>query len=100
MKRYGLRFTPEASQIIARLPPETKKLIRTSLDEVVLDPFKGDELQGELSGFRSLKPKRFRVIYKVNEVESLIEVYYVGARRDVYENFRLLLREIQTQGEG
>lgn len=70
---------------------ETKGLIRASLDEVTLDPFKGSELQRELSGFRSLKPKRFRVIYKVNEVESLIEVYYVGPRRDVYESFRELL---------
>ena len=94
MKRYELRFTPEASRLVACLPPETKRLIKASLDEVTLDPFKGSELQRELSGFRSLKPKRFRVIYKVNEVESLIEVYYVGPRKDVYESFRELLGAI------
>lgn len=89
MKRYELRFTPEASRLVACLPPETKGLIRASLDEVTLDPW-------ELSGFRSLKPKRFRVIYKVNEVGSLLEVYYVGPRRDVYESFRELLEKTQT----
>ena len=91
MKKYRPRFTPEASRIIAHLPPEAKKLVRTSIDELTSQPFKGDELQMELSGFRSLKSKRYRIIYKVNEADSSIDIYYVGLRKDVYETFRELL---------
>ncbi|HIE23411.1 MAG TPA: hypothetical protein EYP68_04195 [Candidatus Korarchaeota archaeon] len=98
MKKYKARFTPETSRIIAHLPPETKRLIRASIDELTSQPFKEDELQMELSGFRSLKPKRYRIIYKVNEVDSSIDIYYVGLRKDVYENFRRLLEKWKSEG--
>lgn len=97
MKKYKPKFTPEASRIIASLPPEIKKLIRTSIDELTSHPFKGDELQMELSGFRSLKPKRYRIIYKVNEADSSIEIYYVGPQRYVYENFKRLLEKMKKE---
>ena len=91
MKKYRKRFTPEASRIIAYLSPEVKRLIRTSIDELTSQPSKGDELQLELSMFRSLKSKRYRIIYKVNEADSSIDIYYVGLRKDVYDTFRELL---------
>jgi mRNA-degrading endonuclease RelE of RelBE toxin-antitoxin system len=91
VKKYRKRFTPEASRIIAHLSPEVKRLIRTSIDELTSHPSKGDELQMELSGFRSLKSKRYRIIYKVNEADSSIDIYYVWLRKDVYDTFRELL---------
>lgn len=97
MRKYTVKFAPEAARIITHFPPEVKKLIRASIDEVVTEPFKGDELHMELAGFRSLKPKRYRIIYKVDEVDSTIEVYYVGPRRDVYQNFKKLLSEIRPK---
>ena len=51
----------------------------------------GTELTGELDGFRSYRIKRYRIIYRVNEEESCLEVYHVGHRRDVYETLRSLL---------
>jgi len=93
VKRYRRRFTPESSRIIAHLAPEVKRLIRSSIDELTSEPSKGDELQMELSGFRSLKSKRYRIIYKVNDADSSIDIYYVGPRKDVYNNFRKLLEK-------
>jgi len=93
VKRYRRRFTPESSRIIAQLAPEVKRLIRSSIDELTSEPSKGDELQMELSGFRSLKSKRYRIIYKVNDADSSIDIYYVGPRKDVYNNFRKLLEK-------
>ena len=91
MKHYRPRFTPEASRILAHLPPEVKRFIRTAIDELTIRPYEGDELQMELSGFRSLKSRRYRIIYKVNEADSSIDIYYVGPRKDVYNTFRELL---------
>jgi len=91
MKRYSPRFTREVSHIIAHLPPEAKTRIRASIDDLVTNPAKGNELQMELSDFRSLKSKRYRIIYKVNEADSSIDIYYVGPRKDVYDNLRELL---------
>jgi len=97
VKQYRARFTPEASRIIAHLPPEGKRLIRTAIDELTLLPFRGDELHMELSGFRSLKSRRYRIIYKINESCSSVDIYYVGQRKDVYDNFRELLEKWKTE---
>lgn len=97
MKGYRLRITPEAGQGITRLHPEHNKIIRAALDRLRNDPYCGDDLQGELSEFKSFKPKRFRIIYNVAEDQKIVRVYYVGHRRDVYEQFRRLLTKLKPQ---
>ncbi len=94
MKSYHLRFTPEAARLIAKLAPEVKRLIRSAIDDLRKDPYKGSELVGEFAGYRYLKPRRYRVIYRVNEEESFLEIYHVGHRRDVYETLRTLLQSL------
>lgn len=94
MRSFRLRFTPEARRLIAKLPPEPKKLIRSAIDELRNNPYEGSELEGEFVGYRSFKLKRYRVIYRVNEEDSLVGIYHVGQRRDVYETLRLLLQSL------
>ncbi|HEY3130294.1 MAG TPA: type II toxin-antitoxin system RelE/ParE family toxin, partial [Acidobacteriota bacterium] len=91
LKMYGVRYLPEAARRIAKLPPEVKKLIRSAIDELRKDPEKGSELSGELAGYYSFKPGRYRIIYRLHPRGSYIEIYHVGHRRDVYENLRTLL---------
>ena len=95
MKNIRLKFTLEAARLLAILHPEAKKLIKASLEELPQNPYLGDDLQQELSGFKSYKIKRYRVLYDINEEEEVIQVYYVGHRRDVYEQFRDLLNSFQ-----
>ena len=99
MKNLRLKFTPEAARLIAKLHPEGKKLIKSGLDELRQNPFLGDDLQQELSGFKSYKIKRYRVLYAVNEEEEVIQIYYVGHRRDVYEQFRDLLSDLHKSSK-
>jgi len=99
MKKLRLKFTPEAARLIAKLHPEAKKLIKTGLDELRQNPFLGDDLQQELSGFKSCKIKRYRVLYAIDEEEGAIQVYYVGHRRDVYEEFRDLLSNLHKSSK-
>lgn len=91
MSPYRPRFTPEAARLIARLPPEIKKLVRSAIDELLENPRRGSELAGELAGFRSLKARRYRIIYRLDEETRALEIYHAGHRRDVYESLRLLL---------
>ena len=95
MKEYRVRFTPEAAQCISRLHPDQKRIIRDALDQLRHGPYSGDDLQEELAEFKSLKPKRFRIIYTVDDDHQMIKVYYVGHRRDVYDQFRLLLKKLK-----
>ena len=94
MRSYRVRFTPEASRLIAKLPPEVKKLIRLAVDELRKEPHQGSELSGEFAEFRSFKQRRYRIIYRVSEEESFLEIYHAGHRRDVYETLRALLQSL------
>jgi len=88
------RFTPESARLVSKLHPDAKKRVKEAIEQIREKPFSGHELQGDLSGFRSYKSKRYRIVYRVNENEKTIEVYHVGHRRDVYEQFRRLLARI------
>jgi mRNA interferase RelE/StbE len=94
MKGFRIRLTPEAARFIAKLHPENRKIIRQALDEIRQNPHSGYELQEEFSGFKSFRSKRYRVIYKVDELGYSIDVYLVGHRRDVYEQLGVLLRRL------
>ena len=94
MKCLKIRFTPEAAGILSKLHPENKQLIKEALKEIRKAPYSGNTLQEKLSGFKSYHTKRYRILYKVNEPEHTIEVYFIGHRRDVYEQLRLLLNQL------
>jgi len=91
LSKFSARYTPECSRLIAKLPPEIKRLVRSSVDTLLAKPKSGTELTGELDGYYSYRVRRYRIIYQVNETETSIDVYHVGHRRDVYETLRSLL---------
>jgi mRNA-degrading endonuclease RelE of RelBE toxin-antitoxin system len=88
---FRARYTPEASAIIKKLHPTIKAAVRAGITQIAKAPLEGRELQLELKGFRSLRIGKHRIIYRINEEESCVEIHYVGPRRDVYESFRDLL---------
>jgi len=95
MKKWKMRFTPEVSRLVAKLHPENKRQLKQALNELLQSPFIGKDLQEELFGFKSLRLKKYRAIYTVNEDANCIEIYYIGRRSDVYEQFRRLLTQLQ-----
>ena len=94
-----MRFTPEASRHLSKIHPEIKKQFKKVLSELRQNPYTGKDLQEELSGFKSLRLKKYRVIYSIREEKNYIDVYYIGRRSDVYEQFRRLLTELQKSGD-
>jgi mRNA-degrading endonuclease RelE of RelBE toxin-antitoxin system len=94
MKSLRIRLTPEAARLLSKLHPDSKKLIKSALQELRQAPYSGHNLQEELSGFKSYRSKRYRILYRVNEEEQGIEVYYIGHRKDIYEQFKRLLNQL------
>jgi mRNA interferase RelE/StbE len=91
LSNLSARFTRESARLISKLPPEIEPLVRSSVDRLLSKPTIGTELTGELDGYRSYRVRRYRIIYRVTENESYIEIYHVGHRRDVYETLRALV---------
>ena len=95
MKKFGMKFTPESSRIIAKLHPENKKLIKQALVDLRENPYAGRDLQEELYGYKSFKLKRYRVLYNINEEENTIQIFHIGHRKDVYEQLNRLLNQLK-----
>jgi mRNA-degrading endonuclease RelE of RelBE toxin-antitoxin system len=96
MKRYQARYTVEAAGKIRKLHPQIKREIREGIRTLLETPLAGHPLHFELSGLRSYKVRYHRVIYRINADESMIDIVFVGPRRDVYEQLRDLLLGAQS----
>jgi len=96
MKDLKIKFTPEAASLFLKLRPDNKKMIKTGLKVLRQNPDLGGDLQGELSGFKSYKIRRYRILYKIAAEEKIIQIYYLGHRRDVYEQFQMLLNSFSS----
>ncbi len=91
--RYRLRLVDPLTELLRSLHPDLKRKIRAGIDAIREDPLAGKELREDLSGLRSFRVGRFRIIYRIRP-RRVIEVIAVGPRRTVYaETFRLIRRE-------
>ena len=90
--KYRLVYEPGAPQLIRRLSPHQKPVIKRAIESLRHEPFAGKELHLELAGYRSLRTRRYRIIYRVVEKPQRVAIHYFGPRRDVYDVFRDLVR--------
>ena len=98
MKGYRARYTPEAADRIRKLHPQVKREIREGIRALLVSPLSGHSLQFELAGLRSYRVRTYRIIYRVNDDESCLDIVLVGPRRNVYEELRTLL--LAQRGDG
>ncbi|MDY6839520.1 MAG: type II toxin-antitoxin system RelE/ParE family toxin [Thermodesulfobacteriota bacterium] len=85
---YRLLYSEASREQIKNLHPEIKPLVKSRVQKLKENPFAGHSLERELSGYRSLRAKRFRVIYKVREQDQVVEIHHVGHRKDIYQLFK------------
>jgi mRNA interferase RelE/StbE len=89
---YRVKLTPTAAKMFNLLHPDIKKQLKAILKILYDTPHLEKALQGELIGFRSLKMKRYRIIYQIDDSNKTIIVYTIGHRRDIYEIIAELIR--------
>jgi len=92
---YRLVYAAACRRQILGLPPTLKPLVKRAIEQLANDPHTGKRLERELAGSLSLRAKRYRVIYRVDEGPCTVEVHYVGHRRDIYEVFAETIRQRQ-----
>jgi mRNA interferase RelE/StbE len=87
---YKLRVTDDIVSLIRGMHPLLKRRIKTAFKEIIKDPNCGKTLKEELSGLRSFRIKRFRIIYKVSLKKEII-IVALGPRKYIYEEtFRII----------
>ena len=86
--KYRPRYTPEAATRVRKLHPEVKRRARAAVDHLLESPLTGHALHDELAGLRSNRLGKYRIIYRINEKESTLDILLFGPRRDIYEELR------------
>ncbi len=81
---YRIELTEEAEKDLVELRDlQAQRKIANKIDGLAFSPSsQGKPLRKELSGYRSLKMARYRIIYAVDEPARVVTVYAVGIRKD------------------
>lgn len=82
---YKLRISSKAASEIKKIPHPHQKAIMLSLVEIKEDPLLGKPLTRELTGKFSFRVGVYRIIYKVNKKDKVIDILTAGHRGTVYE---------------
>ena len=85
---YHILYSETSRGQIRKLHPQIKAAVKSSIESLQENPFIGKWLEKELSGYLSIRMKRFRIIYKINQDNQRVEIHHVGHRKDIYELFR------------
>jgi mRNA interferase RelE/StbE len=98
VKGYRVRYTPEAADRIRKLHPQIKREIREGIKDLLVSPLSGHSLQFELAGLRSYRVRTYRIIYRIHDDESCLDIVFIGPRRNIYEELRTLLLTQRRNG--
>lgn len=90
---YHILYSETSRRQIRKLHPQLKSAVKSSIEKLQENPYSGKLLEKDLSGYLSIRMKRFRVIYKIDEKVHKVEIHYVEHRKDIYELFREKLSE-------
>jgi mRNA interferase RelE/StbE len=88
---YRLVYSQISRKQIKSLHPQIKPTVKSYIQTLKENPYLGKALERELSGYYSLRTKRFRVIYKIDHENRIVQIYYIGQRKDIYEVFKEFL---------
>ena len=89
---YQIRLPDELAELIRGLHPELKARFKSALAMLLTGPYCGKALREELSGLRTFRVKRMRIVYRIAD-QQIIEVVAIGPRHNIYEEtFRIISR--------
>jgi len=94
---FRLRVPESIADLVRGLHPQLKTGIKAALKMAIDDPYCGKPLKDELDGLRSVRVKRFRIIYRLVAAEKEIEIVAIGPRKSIYEEtYRIVSRTNQS----
>lgn len=90
-----LRIPDHIAALIRGLHPHLKRKVKGALHTLLSDPHAGKALKNRLSGLRSFRVSRFRIIYRLSK-GGYVEVVAMGPRERIYEEtYRIVSREAE-----
>lgn len=81
---YKLQIFPKASKQLKKISKIHKKAIIGALQDIQEDPLLGNPLTRELTGRFTYRVGVYRIIYKINTTDKIIEILLAGHRSTTY----------------
>ncbi len=81
---YRLVVSPKAQKELKKLKKTDEIPVKLALEEIKEDPLLGKPLDRDLTGKFSCRFGPFRIIYKVNQKDKVVNILSVGHRETVY----------------
>jgi mRNA interferase RelE/StbE len=82
MRRVRLPLAVQAA--IRAMHPDLRRRVREALDVIRASPEAGKPLKRELSGWRSFRIGRIRIVYR--ETRTILEIGAIGPRTSIYQD--------------
>lgn len=82
---YKVVISSGAKNELKKISKFHQEAIISALGEIKEDPFSGKPLTRELTGRFSFKVGFFRIIYKVNKKDKIVQVITAGHRSKIYK---------------
>ena len=96
MVRYRVSVPPHVADVLTHLPPALKRDAKQTLRILSEDPHAGEPLERELHGLWKYRIRAFRLVYRINAEQRLIQVMGVGPRGTIYDVIRAIVRQSKT----
>ncbi len=88
---YRIRVPHRVRELVREMHPHLKGKIKASMKIVLSNPNEGKALKDELTGLRSFRVGRLRIIYRVKR--NVVEIVAIGPRERIYEETFLILKK-------
>lgn len=82
---FEVRISSKAKRDIKQIKKIYQTAVLSALTELRDDPFAGKPLTQDLTGRFSYKISSYRIIYKVNKKDRIVNVLSAGHRATVYK---------------
>ncbi|MEK7533938.1 MAG: type II toxin-antitoxin system RelE/ParE family toxin [Patescibacteria group bacterium] len=82
---FEVRISSKAEKQIKQIKKLYQTAILSALEELREDPFAGKPLSKDLTGRFSYKISVYRIIYKVDQRDKVVDIIFAGHRSIIYE---------------
>ena len=81
---YSLDIAPRAKQQFKKIPKRYQKAIKEAIKSIKEEPLSGKPLTRELTRKFSYKVGVYRIIYRINEQDKIVQIITAGHRATIY----------------
>lgn len=95
--QYKLRVMEETREEVRHFSPDVKRLVLEAVDRIAENPFLGEPLVEELTGYWKYRANRYRIVYKIVSETKEIYVVLIDERESVYDRLRRMAEGEKTR---